>query len=93
MQMVAGQVERVGSVVGFGTLFQNASLQIQVAMTLSLNRISTRFSARDVGACIIRRAKKEKMDAFLRIEVRILEIMISGRMIRAVSVSMFVISK
>lgn len=41
----------------------------------------------------IRRAKKEKMDAFLAMDVRIREIMISGKMMSAASVSMFVASK
>ena len=42
---------------------------------------------------MMRRAKKEKMDAFLAIDVCILEIMISGKAMSAVSVSMFVASR
>ena len=40
-----------------------------------------------------RRAKKEKMEAFLVIEVRILKIMINGRTTSAKSVSMLVTSR
>ena len=41
----------------------------------------------------MRRAKKEKMEAFLVIEARIPKIMINGRTISATSVSMLVTSK
>lgn len=42
---------------------------------------------------MIRRAKKEKIDAFLASDVCILEIMISGKAMSAVSVRMFVTSR
>lgn len=41
----------------------------------------------------IRRAKNEKIDAFLAIDVSILEIMINGKATSAVSVSIFVTSR
>ena len=47
----------------------------------------------DVATHMIRKAKNEKMDAFLAIDVCIVEIIISGKIMSAVSVSMFVISK
>lgn len=90
MQMVAGQLSRVGS-VGSGVLFQKTSLHTQAAMTLASNEHD--ITSQELVTYIIRRAKNEKIDAFLAIDVRILETMISGKAMSAVSVSMFVTSR
>ncbi len=63
-------------------------------MTLLL--LNWRGSERGDGIRVthmMRRAKKEKMDAFLAIDVRILEIMISGKAMSTVSVTMLVASR
>lgn len=88
--MVAGQLSRVGS-VGSGVLFQKTSLHTQAAMTLASNEHD--ITSQELVTYIIRRAKNEKIDAFLAIDVRILETMISGKAMSAVSVSMFVTSR
>lgn len=90
VQMVAGQVSRVGS-VGSEVLFQKTSLHTQAAMTLPSNEHE--FTWRNMVTYMIRRPKNEKTDAFVAKDVRILEIMISGKAISAVSVSMFVTSR
>ena len=90
MQIVAGQVSRVGS-VGSGVLFQKTSLHTQAAMTLPSNEHET--TEKILVTHVIRRAKKEKIDAFLGIDICILKIMISGKAIRALSVSMLVTSR
>ena len=90
VQMVAGQVSTVGS-VGSGVLFQKTSLHTQATMTLPSNEHEG--TCQNMVTHIIRRAKNEKIDAFLAIDVCTLEIMISGKTISAVSVSMFVISR
>ena len=88
--MVAGQVSRVGS-VGSGILFQKTSLHTQAAITLLSNE--HKITRQNVVPYIIRRAKNEKIDTFLAIDVCILEVMISGKAISAVSVSIFVTSR
>lgn len=87
---MAGQLSRVGS-VGSGVLFQKTSLHTQAAMTLASNEHD--ITSQELVTYIIRRAKNEKIDAFLAIDVRILETMISGKAMSAVSVSMFVTSR
>lgn len=90
VQTVAGQVLSVGS-VGSVVLFQKTSLHTQAAMTLPSNEHET--TEQNMVTHMIRREKKEKIDAFLGIDVCILEIMISGKAISAESVSMFVTSR
>ena len=55
--------------------------------------MSTRFTSRNKMTYRMRRAKKEKIEAFLVIEVRIPKTMINGRTISARSVSMLVTSR
>ena len=88
--MVAGQVSRVGS-VGSEFLFQKTSLHKQATMTLPLNEHN--ITSQNSVTYIVRRAKKEKIDAFLAIDVSILETIISGKAMSAVSVSIFVTSR
>lgn len=88
--MVVDQVSRVGS-VGSAVLFQKTSLQTQAAMTLPSNEHE--ITRQNKVTNMIRRAKNDKIDAFLAFDVSILEIMISGKAISAVSVSMFEISR
>ena len=84
------QVSRVGS-VGSGILFQNTSLHTQAAMTLSSDEHE--ITCQVIVTHVVRRAKNEKMEAFLAIDVSILEIMMDGKATSAVSVSKFVTSR
>lgn len=88
--MVTGQVSRVGS-VGSGILFQRTSLHTHAAMTLPTYQ--HKFFYWNAVTHTRRNAKYDETDAFLAIDIRILEIMTSGKAIIAVSVSMFVTSR
>ena len=64
---------------------------MQAAMTLPSHQYNYMFE--DVITHKMRRAKNEKIDAFLAIDVCILEIIISGRVMSALSVSILATSK
>ena len=66
-------------------------MHIQAAMTLQLYEYEV--TSRNKMTYRMRRAKKEKMEAFLVIEVRIPKTMINGRTTSARSVSILVTSR